>query len=178
MKKINFKNKKNDITVTDKSKSSVVSEASADYEVLEKTSLEELQKVTKTINKIKKQNSFQAFFANGKNQKALAENQEVISGIIKNILNWLAVITSAEVVRKDEYDSLANQLLQLDEDVNEQLNSQVKFKKAYQNLMKQQELQNQYIQVTEKMKKENLFLKIISASSIVLAIVSIIISAS
>lgn len=178
MKKIKFKNRKTDMTATEKSKNSVVTEASADYEVLEKTSLEEMQKVTKTINKIKKQNSFQAFWASGKNQRALAENQEAISGIIKNILNWLTVITSAEMVRKDEYDSLTNQLLQLDEDVNEQLDSQVKFKKAYQNLMKQQELQNQYIQETEKIKKENLFLKIISASSIVLAIISIIISAS
>ena len=175
MKKIKFKSKKNDATLTD-CKSSVVSESPADYEVLEKTSLEDMKKVTKAIQKIQKQNSIQAFFSIGKNQKDLAENQEIISGVIKNILNWLAVITSAEVVRKDEYDSLTNQLLQLDEDVNEQLNSQVKFKKAYQNLMKQQDIQNRYYQETEKLKKENLFLKIISASSIILAIVSIIIS--
>lgn len=177
MKKIKFKSKKNEVTLTD-SKSSVVSESSADYEVLEKTSLEDMKNVTKTIHKIKKQNSIQTFFFSSKNQKALAENQEIISGVIKNILNWLAVITSAEVVRKDEYDSLTNQLIQLDDDVNEQLNTQVKFKKAYQNLMKQQDVQDRYYQETERLKKENLFLKIVSASSIVLAIVSIIISVS
>lgn len=177
MKKIKFKSKNNDGMFTN-SKNSVVSESSADYEILEKASLEDMKNVTKIIHKIKKQNSIQAFVFSSKNQKALAENQEIISGVIKNILNWLAVITSAEVVRKDEYDSLTNQLIQLDDDVNEQLNTQVKFKKAYQNFMKQQDVQNQYYQETERLKKENLCLKIVSVSSILLAIVSIIISVS
>lgn len=177
MKKIKFKSKNNDGMFTN-SKNSVVSESSADYEISEKASLEDMKNVAKIIHKIKKQNSIQAFVFSSKNQKALAENQEIISGVIKNILNWLAVITSAEVVRKDEYDSLTNQLIQLDDDVNEQLNTQVKFKKAYQNFMKQQDVQNQYYQETERLKKENLFLKIVSVSSILLAIVSIIISVS
>lgn len=39
-------------------------------------------------------------------------------------------------------------------------------------------MQNQYYQETERLKKENLFLKIVSVLSIVLAIVSIVISVS
>lgn len=174
MKKIKFKNKKNDVTFVNKS--SVETKSSADYKALEKTSLEDMKEVTKAIQKIQKQNSLQAFFSSSKNQKALAENQEIISSVIKNIFNWLAVITSAEVVRKDEYDSLTNQLLQLDEDVNEQLNSQVKLKKAYKNINMVQEEQRQFRLEAQRIKKENLFLKIVSTVSIVLALIAIIVS--
>lgn len=176
MKKISLKRKKKDIVAVEKGNSANNTRNTADYSELEKSSLEEMQKVRKTINKIKQQNSFQAAFSRRKNEKALAENQEIISNIIKDMLNWLAVITSAEMVRKDEYDSLTNQLLQLDEDVNEQLDAQVKFKKAYQNLKKMQDEQKLFIQETEKMKKENLMLKIISAVAMILALISLITS--
>lgn len=176
MKKIDLKRKKKNTVVAEKEKPITATNKTADYSELEKSSLEEMQKVRKTINKIKQQNPFQAAFSRRKNEKALAENQEIISNIIKDMLNWLAVITSAEMVRKDEYDSLTNQLLQLDEDVNEQLDSQVKFKKAYQNLKKMQDEQNLFIQESEGMKKENQMLKIISIVAIVLAIISLIMS--
>ena len=176
MKKIDLKRKKKNAVVVENGNLVNATNKTADYSELEKSSLEEMQKVRKTINKIKQQNPFQVAFSRRKNEKALAENQEIISNIIKNILNWLVVITSAEMVRKDEYDSLTNQLLQLDEDVNEQLDSQVKFKKAYQNLKKMQDEQNLFIQESERMKKENQMLKIISTIAIVLAIISLIMS--
>ena len=178
MKKIDLKRKKKSAVVVENGNPINAINKTADYSELEKSSLEEMQKVRKTINKIKQQNPFQAAFSRRKNEKALAENQEIISNIIKDMLNWLAVITSAEMVRKDEYDSLTNQLLQLDEDVNEQLDAQVKFKKAYQNLKKMQDEQKLFAQESERMKKENLMLKIISAVAMVLAVASIVISVS
>ena len=178
MKKIDLKRKKKNAVVVENGNPINAINKTADYSELEKSSLEEMQKVRKTINKIKQQNPFQAAFSRRKNEKALAENQEIISNIIKDMLNWLAVITSAEMVRKDEYDSLTNQLLQLDEDVNEQLDAQVKFKKAYQNLKKMQDEQKLFAQESARMKKENLMLKIISAVAMVLAVVSIVISVS
>ncbi len=168
--KINFTKKKESVEVVE-TKSSIVNESSEAFETFEKASLEELQKARNAINTIKKQNSIQALFSSGKNAKLLASNQEILMGVMKNTLDWLAVVTSAEVVRKDEYDTLTSQLLQLDEDVTEQLDSQIKFKKAYQNMMKQQDKQNQYMLETDRMKKENFYLKIISASSIVLALI-------
>ena len=174
--KINFTKKKESVEVVE-TKSSIVNESSEAFETFEKASLEELQKARNAINTIKKQNSIQALFSSGKNAKLLASNQEILMGVMKNTLDWLAVVTSAEVVRKDEYDTLTSQLLQLDEDVTEQLDSQIKFKKAYQNMMKQQDKQIQYMMETDRMKKENFYLKIISASSIVLALISVIISA-
>lgn len=176
MKKIDLKRKKKNAVVVENGNPINAINKTADYSELEKSSLEEMQKVRKTINKIKQQNPFQAAFSRRKNEKALAENQEIISNIIKDMLNWLAVITSAEMVRKDEYDLLTNQLLQLDEDVNEQLDAQVKFKKAYQNLKKMQDEQKLFIKETERMKKENLMLKIISVVAMVLALISLITS--
>ena len=178
MKKISLRRGKKDIVEVEKGDSANNTKNNEDYFELEKSSLEGMEKVRKTINKIKQQNSFQAAFSRRKNEKALAENQEIISTIIKNMLNWLAVITSAEMVRKDEYDSLTNQLLQLDEDVNEQLDAQVKFKKAYQNLKKMQDEQKLFVAEAERMKKENLMLKIISAVAMVLAMISIVASFS
>lgn len=176
MKMIKLRKQNKDSMLVQQDKNESVEKATDDYSKLEKASLEEMQKIRKTTNKIKQQNSFQAAFSRRKNEKALAENQEIISDIIKDMLNWLAVITSAEMLRKDEYDSLTNQLLQLDEDFNEQIDVQVKFKKAYQKLNKYQEEQYQFIQETKRIKKENMFLKIVSVVAIILAGISLIMS--
>ena len=64
------------------------------------------------------------------------------------------MITSAETVRKEEYDALTSQMLQLDEDVNAQLEMQVKFKKAYQSMMQKQEEQKVLNEKVEKLQKE------------------------
>lgn len=123
-------------------------------------SMDEMKKVAQTISEIKRQNPIQALLSGSKNERALAENDALISSVIKNILNWLAVITSAETVRKEEYDALTSQMLQLDEDVNIQLEMQVKFKKAYQTMMQKQEEQKELVSKVETLKKENMFLKV------------------
>ena len=86
------------------------------------------------------------------------------------------MITSAETVRKEEYDALTSQMLQLDEDVNAQLEMQVKFKKAYQTMMQKQEEQKELSGKVEKLKKENVFLKIVVSVALCLSVVAILIS--
>lgn len=139
-------------------------------------SMDEMQKVARTISEIKKQNPIQALLSGSKNERALAENDALISSVIKNILNWLAVITSAETVRKEEYDALTSQMLQLDEDVNAQLEMQVKFKKAYQSMMQKQEEQKVLNEKVEKLQKENRLLKIVSGIALGIACISLIIA--
>ena len=138
-------------------------------------SMDEMQKVAHTVSEIKKQTPIQALLSGSKNERALAENDALISSVIKNILNWLAVITSAETVRKEEYDALTSQMLQLDEDINEQLEMQVKFKKAYQSMMQKQEEQTVLAQTVEKLKKENVFLKIVASVALGLSVISVLI---
>ncbi len=138
--------------------------------------MDEMQKVARTISEIKKQNPIQALLSGSKNERALAENDALISSVIKNILNWLAVITSAETVRKEEYDALTSQMLQLDEDVNAQLEMQVKFKKAYQSMMQKQEEQKALMEKVEKLQKENRLLKIVSGIALGIACIALIIA--
>ena len=139
-------------------------------------SMDEMQKVARTISEIKKQNPIQALLSGSKNERALAENDALISSVIKNILNWLAVITSAETVRKEEYDALTSQMLQLDEDINEQLEMQVKFKKAYQSMMQKQEEQKALTEKVEKLQKENRFLKIVSCVALGIGFIALVIA--
>ena len=139
-------------------------------------SMDEMQKVARTISEIKRQNPIQALLSGSKNERALAENDALISSVIKNILNWLAVITSAETVRKEEYDALTSQMLQLDEDVNVQLEMQVKFKKAYQSIMQKQEEQKALTEKVEKLQKENHFLKIIAGFALIIGCIALIIA--
>lgn len=139
-------------------------------------SMDEMQKVARTISEIKKQNHIQALLSGSKNERALAENDALISSVIKNILNWLAVITSAETVRKEEYDALTSQMLQFDEDINAQLEMQVKFKKAYQSMMQKQEEQKALTEQVEKLQKENRFLKIVSGIALGIACIALIIA--
>lgn len=139
-------------------------------------SMDEMQQVARTISEIKRQNLLQAMLSGSKNERALAENDALISSVIKNILNWLAVITSAETVRKEEYDALTSQMLQLDEDVNAQLEMQVKFKKAYQTMIQKQDEQKELTKKVDRLKKENLFLLIVASVSLCISIVAILIA--
>lgn len=139
-------------------------------------SMDEMKKVAHTISEIKKQNPIQALLSGSKNERALAENDALISNVIKNILNWLAVITSAETVRKEEYDALTSQMLQLDEDINTQLEMQVKFKKAYQTMMQKQEEQKELASKLEILKKENAFLKIACGIALGLGCIALVIA--
>lgn len=138
--------------------------------------LDEMNKVAHTINEIKEQNVFQAAFSGSKNERALAENDAIISNVIKNILNWLAVITSAETVRKEEYEDLTKQMLQFDQDINDQLEMQVKFKKAYETLIKRQNEQNALIEEISRIKRENSIIKIMSVIAIIFSCIGILAS--
>ena len=159
-----------DIVVADDSIEIVATEEDSE------DSMDEMQKVARTISQIKKQNPIQALLSGSKNERALAENDALISSVIKNILNWLAVITSAETVRKEEYDALTSQMLQLDEDINEQLEMQVKFKKAYQSMMQKQEEQKALTEKVEKLQKENRFLKIVSCVALGIGCIALVIA--
>ena len=151
-------------------------EISSTAEIFEEDSMEEMQKVAQTVSEIKKQNPLQALLSGSKNERALAENDALISNVIKHILNWLAVITSAETVRKEEYDTLTSQMLQLDGDVNAQVELQVKFKKAYQTMLEKQEEQKALADEVRKIKKENLFLKFFAAFAAGLAAAALIVA--
>lgn len=139
-------------------------------------SASEMQKVVQTTDEIKKQNPLQALLSRSKNERALAENDVLISSAIKNILNWLAVITSAETVRKDEYDALTEKMLQLDEDVNAQLEMQVKFKKAHQNIMKKQEEQKVLVEKVDKLQKQNQILKIVTCVTFLIGCIALVVA--
>ena len=142
-----------------------------------------MEAVANTANKIRKQNPIKAMFSSGKNDKRLAENDELILGVIKNMLNWLAVITSAETVRKDEYDSVPYQMVQFNDAMNVRLEMGIKFKRAYETMMQKQEEQAELKKTVDELKEENKFLrrenfiiKILSGIAFLLSIVSIIIS--
>lgn len=132
----------------------------------ETDSMDDMKKVAHTIDEIKSQSTLQALLSGSKNERALAENDALISNVIKNILNWLAAITSAEMLRKEEYDSLTTQMLQLDEDVNAQLEMQVKFKKAYQAMIAKQEEQKALADTVDALKKKNLILRALTFISL------------
>ena len=63
------------------------------------SSMEDLENVGNTSNEIKQQSLPKSIFSGGKNIRALAENDLVISKVLKNMLDWLLVVTSAETLR-------------------------------------------------------------------------------
>ena len=145
--------------------------------------LANMETVAYSANKIRKQNPIKAMFSSGKNDKRLAENDELILGVIRNMLNWLAVITSAETVRKDEYDSLISQMLRFNDDINDRLKMDIKFKRAYETMMQKQEEQAELKKSVDALKKENMLLKnenknikILLSIAILLGVIAIIIS--
>ncbi len=132
---------------------------------------DDMEQVAQTINEIKQQNAIQAMFSGSKNERALAENDARISNVIKSILNWLAIITSAENIRREEYDELTNRMIKFDEDVNDQLQMQVKFKKAYEIMQARQEEQ-------KKLECQVKTLKCMCIGSIILGILGIVLAIS
>lgn len=142
-----------------------VSEIASDAEVLPisgESVVDEMQKVNQNVIDIKSQTPIKSLLSGSKNERALAENDAIISNVIKNILNWLAVITSAETVRKDEYDELTSKMVQLNDDVNDQIEMQIKFKRAYQIMMQKQEEYTRLEEKVNKLQRENTVVKIIS----------------
>ena len=97
-------------------------------EVFRKSVSDEMEIITKNANKIRKQNVLQAAFSRKKNERVLAENDIHISNTIKSVMDWMLILTSAEIIRKEEYDELTDRVLKFDEDINGQLELLVKFK--------------------------------------------------
>lgn len=121
---------------------------------------DEMRQVADTVNEIKSQNVFKAMFLGSKNEKALADNDIRISNAIKNMMNWMLVVTSSEIARKEEYDDLVEQMIKFDDDINTQLQMQVKFKRAYE--------------IMQKREKQLLFYKILSTVSAIFSIISMV----
>ena len=110
------------------------------------SAIDDLAKVTGTSNEIKQQSAPKAFFAGNKNIKALAENDVVISKVLKNVLDWLLLVTSASTIRREEYEDLTEQMLKFGDDVTLQMEMQVKFKRAFEQIQRKQQEHNELLQ--------------------------------
>ena len=133
-----------------------------------------MENVGNTSNEIKQQSLPKSIFSGGKNIRALAENDLVISKVLKNMLDWLLVVTSAETLRREEYEELTEQMLKFDEDVTVQLEMQVKFKRAFEQLQDKQREHSKMIQQLTTLKKIVIVSSILSLASIIVAIIAIV----
>lgn len=141
----------------------------SDISPIPDSTMNDLESVGNTSNAIKQQSLPKSIFSGGKNIRALAENDLVISKVLKNMLDWLLVVTSAETLRREEYEDLTEQMLKFDEDVTVQMEMQVKFKRAFDQL---QAKQNEHSRLIRQLN----WLKIVVVLSSVLSIASIIIA--
>ena len=137
------------------------------------SSMEDLENVGNTSNEIKQQSLPKSIFSGGKNIRALAENDLVISKVLKSMLDWLLVVTSAETLRREEYEDLTAQMLKFDEDVTVQLEMQVKFKRAFEQIQTKQNEHSKLIRQLTKMKMIVISSSVLSLVSIVVAIIAI-----
>lgn len=125
-------------------------------------SLEKMRTIEDTTRDIRNQNPIQALFLGSKNERALAKNDELFADIIKGMLNWLMMITSADLLRKDEYDRVTAQLLRIDENVIAQEQLQIKLKEAYQITMQRQQEHQALKKTVRALKRRSIFFAIIS----------------
>lgn len=146
----------------------------ADTSPISNSSVEDLENVGNTSNEIKQQSLPKSIFSGGKNIRALAENDLVISKVLKNMLDWLLVVTSAETLRREEYEDLTEQMLKFDEDVTVQLEMQVKFKRAFEQLQAKQNEHSTMIRQLANMKKIVFASSVLSFVSIIVAIIAIV----
>lgn len=142
---------------------------SADISPIANSTMDDLENVGNTSNEIKQQSLPKSIFSGGKNIRALAENDLVISKVLKNMLDWLLVVTSAETLRREEYEDLTEQMLKFDEDVTVQLEMQVKFKRAFEQLQAKQKEHSRLIRQLSN-------LKLLVATSLALSIISVIVA--
>ena len=147
---------------------------STDISPIVNSTMDDLENVGNTSNEIKQQSLPKSIFSGGKNIRALAENDLVISKVLKNILDWLLVVTSAETLRREEYEDLTEQMLKFDEDVTVQLEMQVKFKRAFEQLQAKQREHSKMIQQLADLKKLVIVSSVLSLVSMILAIIAIV----
>ena len=139
------------------------------------TSVEDLEAVSSTSHEIKQQSAPKAILSGNKNIRALAENDLIISKVLKNILDWLLVVTSAETLRREEYEDLTMQMLKFDDDVTVQLEMQVKFKRAFEQLQAKQDEHSKMLHQLSALKKIVVASSLISIVSIIVAIAAIVV---
>lgn len=137
------------------------------------SAIDDLEKVTGTSNEIKQQSVPRAFFAGNKNIKALAENDVVISRVLKNVLDWLLLVTSASTIRREEYEDLTEQMLKFEDDVTLQMEMQVKFKRAFEQIQRKQQEQNELLQKLIKMRTWLMISTGISVASLIIAVIAL-----
>lgn len=152
----------------------VEASTSTDISPIANSTMDDLENVGNTSNEIKQQSLPKSIFSGGKNIRALAENDLVISKVLKNMLDWLLVVTSAETLRREEYEELTEQMLKFDEDVTVQLEMQVKFKRAFEQLQDKQREHSKMIQQLTTLKKIVIVSSILSLASIIVAIIAIV----
>lgn len=145
-------------------------EENVDIVEMSESSIDDLEKVVGKSNEIKQQSIPKALFEGNKNIKALAENDVVISKVLKNVLDWLLLVTSASEIRRAEYEDLTNQMLKFEDDVTMQMEMQIKFKRAFEQIQKKQQEQNELL---EKIAKVRIWIVISSGLSIVAILVAI-----
>lgn len=150
---------------------------------LPQNAVDGLRETETAASEIKNQNFFKATFLGAKNIRALAENDLRLSKAMKDVLNFCFLIASAETVRKEEYDELTGRIIKFDEDINSQLEMQVKFKKAYEIMCARQEEQKKIQEKfdslqekNEKMKDELKTFKVVSFCAIAISVISILVS--
>lgn len=149
----------------------IVEEENIDIIDMGDSAIDDLEKVTGTSNEIKQQSIPKAFFAGNKNIKALAENDVVISRVLKNVLDWLLLVTSASTIRREEYEDLTEQMLKFEDDVTLQMEMQVKFKRAFEQFQKKQQEQNELL---EQLAKMRIWVMVAGGTSVVAIIIALV----
>lgn len=135
------------------------------------SAIDDLEKVAGTSNEIKQQSIPKALFVGNKNIKALAENDVVISKVLKNVLDWLLLVTSASTIRREEYEDLTNQMLKFEDDLTMQMEMQVKFKRAFEQILRKQQEQNKLLKQLAKMKIWCIVSAIVSVAAFIVAMI-------
>ena len=102
---------------------------------------------------IRSQSAVKALFSRRKNDLALAENDLRFSAAFKSVLNWLALLTSAETIRKEQYDDLTEKMLLFDEELTADQEIKVKFKRAFEVMQKNKESQKALLEECARLKE-------------------------
>ena len=168
-----FKKKDQSLEIPDAEQAqnpALVEVPSPDISPVSESTMDDLESVSNTSNKIAQQSLPKSIFSGGKNIRALAENDLVISKVLKNMLDWLLVVTSAETLRREEYEDLTEQMLKFDEDVAVQMEMQVKFKRAFEQLQTKQNEHSRLIRQLNWLKVAVVLSSALSIASIIIAL--------
>ena len=97
----------------------------------------------------------------------------MISKVLKNVLDWLLLVTSASTIRREEYEDLTEQMLKFEDDVALQMEMQVKFKRAFEQIQRKQQEQNELLFKLAKMRTWFMISAGMSVISLVIAVIAL-----